>query len=83
MAIGEDLVKKLSRKFEPSTMVRFRYRTNDVAVETDDEGNAVRVFIGRSGPDGNIRGDRYARVVVKAKDGSIVKDHWDRKGKAT
>jgi hypothetical protein len=83
MAIGEDLLKKLRKKFEPSAMVRFRYRTNDIAVQTDKEGNAILLFIGKMDEEGTIRGDRYSRVMVRGKDGAVVKDHWDRKGRAT
>ncbi|HWJ90824.1 MAG TPA: hypothetical protein VNR87_06915 [Flavisolibacter sp.] len=83
MSLSEDLLKKLKGKFQPSTIVQFRYRTNDIAVETDHEGNAMRLFIGKLKDDGMIRGDRYSRVIVKDREGAVIKDHWDRKGKAS
>jgi hypothetical protein len=83
MSLSEDLLKKLKKKFQPSSMVQFRYRANDVAVETDEDGNAVRLFIGKLKDDGMFRGDRYARVMVKDRQGALIKDHWDRKGKAS
>ena len=83
MNLSEDLLKKLKKKYDPSAMISFRYRANDVAIQTDEEGNAVKLFIGKLREDGLIRGDRYARVLVKDRTGAIVKDHWDRKGKAS
>lgn len=55
MPFTEDLIKKLKKKFEPSTTSQFRYRTNDVVVQADEEGNAVRAFIGRANKEGIIR----------------------------
>lgn len=83
MALSDDLIKKLKRKFEPSTTTQFRYGRNDVVVQSDEEGNAIRVFIGRADSEGVIKGDRYSRILKKDRDGSISKDHWERKGKAS
>jgi hypothetical protein len=84
MSISEDLIKKIrQKKFEPLTTSQFRYKTNDVVIQTDEEGNAVRMFIGKLSEEGMIRGDRYSRVLKKDKNGKIIKDHWDRKGRAS
>lgn len=83
MALRDDLIKKLKRRFEPSTTTQFRYRTNDIVVQSDEEGNAIRVFIGKATDDGIIKGDRYSRTLKKDKEGNIFKDHWERKGKAS
>lgn len=83
MALSDDLIKKLNRKFDPSTTSRFRYRTNDVVVQANEEGNAIRAFIGKANEEGVIKGDRYSRVLKKDKEGKIIKDHWEKKGKAT
>lgn len=32
--------------------------------------------------DGKIKGERFVRTLKKDKQGVIVKDHWDLKGKA-
>ena len=32
---------------------------------------------------GVIKGDRYARTLKYDRDGKLIKDHWERKGKAT
>lgn len=83
MALSDDLIKKLKRKFEISTTTLFRYKANDVIVQSDEDGNAVRFFIGKATDEGMIKGDRYSRTLVKDKAGNIIKDHWERKGKAS
>jgi hypothetical protein len=83
MALSEDLLKKLQKKYEPSSMVRMKFRGNDVAFKTDEEGNAVQLFLGREGEDGNIRGERYARTLKHDREGKVIKDHWERKGKTS
>jgi len=83
MALSDVIIKKLQRKFEPSTTTQFRYRSNDIVVQSDENGNAIRVFIGHANDKGIIRGERYTRVLKKDKDGKIIKDHWERKGKAS
>ena len=83
MSLSEDFIKKLKRKFEPSTTTQFRYRTNDIVVQTDEEGNAIRAFIGKANDEGIIKGDRYSRTLKKDKEGNLIKDHWERKGKAS
>ena len=83
MALGEDLTKKISRKFEPSTTVSMRYRSYDLVLRTDKEGNAIQMFMGRLDEQGLIRGDRYARTLKYDREGKLIKDHWERKGKAS
>jgi hypothetical protein len=83
MPLNEQLVKKLSSKLEPSTMVFMTFRGNDLAVKTDNEGNPMQLFIGKMQEDGHISGDRYVRIMVKDKSGTIIKDHWDKKGKTS
>ena len=83
MALGEDLVKKLSKKFEPSTMVSMRYRSYDLLFKTDDDGNAIQLFMGKATEQGTIKGDRYARTLKYDREGHLIKDHWERKGKAS
>jgi hypothetical protein len=83
MALGDDLIKKLAAKFEPSTMVSLRYRGQDLVLRTDADGNAIQLFLGREGENGQIRGDRYARTLRYDREGKKIKDHWERKGKAS
>jgi hypothetical protein len=83
MSLSEDLLKMLNKKYEPSTMIHFRYRANDIAIQTDGEGTAIRMFIGKFKEDGFIKGERYNRTIKKDHDGAVIKDYWERKGRAT
>lgn len=81
MKLGDELLKKLSKKFEPSAMISLRFRQYDLAVKTNEDGDPILVFLGKLKEDGSIKGDRFARRLLKDKDGNLVKDHWDYKGK--
>lgn len=81
MKIGEKLLKQVSKKYEPQTLIRFRFGRYDVATKTDDEGNPVLLFIGTADENGTIRGDQFTRKLVKDASGAITKDYWDYKGK--
>ena len=83
MSLNEQLIKKLSAKFEPSAMVYMTFRGNDISVKTDVEGNPIQLFIGKMQENGHIIGDRYNRILVKDTNGNIIKDHWDKKGTST
>ncbi|MGZ5135098.1 MAG: hypothetical protein ACXWCG_08110 [Flavitalea sp.] len=83
MKLSEDLIRKLQKKYEPSTMVNIRYKGNDVAFKTDKDGNAVQLFVGKKDGEGLIKGFRYRRTLLQDKSGSTIKDHWDLKGKST
>ena len=83
MSLGDDLLKKINKKFEPSTTVSLRYRSYDLVLVTDKEGNAVQLFLGKSNETGVIKGDRYARTLKYDREGRLIKDHWERKGKAS
>jgi hypothetical protein len=82
MAIGEALLKKINRKFEPSSTIRLRHGRHDLALKTDEQGNGILLFLGREAEDGTIHGDRYARTLKYDREGKLIKDHWERKGKA-
>ena len=83
MAISEDLVKKLAKKFPPGELSDLRYKGNDLTVKADEAGNAILLFIGKRQEDGHIRGERYARRLLFDEAGNPVKDHWELKGKST
>jgi hypothetical protein len=83
MALGEDLQKKLSKKFESSTQLEMKYKGYDLLFRTDEDGNAILLFIGKKTEAGTIKGERYARTLKKDREGKIFKDHWELKGKAT
>jgi len=48
MALSDDLIKELKRKFEISTTTQFRYRSNAVVVQSDKEGNPSVFLLGKS-----------------------------------
>jgi hypothetical protein len=83
MAIGLELEKKLKKKFEPSSMISMRYRNFDLAIKTDEEGNAIQLFMGKANAEGIVKGERYTRTLKHDLTGKLIKDHWERKGKAT
>jgi hypothetical protein len=83
MALSEDLQKKLSKPFEPSTMVEMKFKGYDLAIKTDEDGNAILLFIGKKTELGTIKGERYSRTLKKNREGKIFKDHWEMKGKAS
>ena len=81
MKLNESLVLKLSKRYQPSTMVEMKFRGKDVSFKTDEEGNPIVLFIGKAQPDGKIKGERYTRRLVRDAQGFLIKDHWDLKGK--
>ncbi len=83
MALKPDLLKMLYRLYAPNTIVELRYKRLDIAVRTDGEGRPFQLFLGKRGPEGRVLGDRYMRKRVVDTDGMVLKDHWDRKGRAT
>lgn len=74
-------MKHLTKKYEPSTLIRFTFERYDVALKTDEEGNPMLLFIGTADERGTIKGDQFARRLLKNEEGKVVKDHWDYKGK--
>jgi hypothetical protein len=83
MKLSDPLIKKLSQKHQPSTMIEMVYKGNDLSFKTDENGNAILLFIGKRNADGNVKGDRYARTLKYDRSGQLIKDHWELKGRAT
>lgn len=83
MKLSEELIKKLSKRYEPSAMHNLKFKGKDLAFKTDDEGRPILLFIGEMTESGTIRGERYARRLAFDKDGNTIKDHWELKGKAS
>jgi hypothetical protein len=81
MKIGEKLLKVLSKKYTPDQMINQKFERYDIGFKTDDEGNPILLFIGTLDQDGKIKGERFARRLVRDQNGGILKDHWDAKGK--
>jgi hypothetical protein len=83
MPFNDDLLKKINKMYPPSDSVSLRYRSYDILLKTDSEGNAIQMFMGRLNEKGLIKGDRYARTLKYDREGKLIKDHWERKGKAS
>jgi hypothetical protein len=83
MKLSEDLVKKLSKKWEPSTLIHDAFRGNDITFKTDADGNAIQLFVGRRDAAGTIKGERFVRTLKHDREGKRIKDHWESKGKAS
>lgn len=83
MKLRDELIKKLSKTYEPAAMVHMHYKGKDLAFKTDHEGNPILLFIGAENEEGTVKGERYARTLKKDLAGNIIKDHWELKGKAS
>ncbi len=83
MKLSDDLIKKLAKKHDPSTLIHDTFRGNDITFKTDADGNAIQLFVGRRSNDGTIKGERYARTLKRDNKGNLIKDHWENKGKAS
>lgn len=82
MALGEAILKIVSKKYPASSFIEHRFQRYDLGFKTDEDGNAIVLFMGKRDEAGTIRGRRYARRLVRDSNGNIVKDHWDDKGVA-
>ncbi len=83
MPIGEQLLKKLQKKYEPSSLVEGRSGKLDIAFKTDHNGDPVLLFIGRKSPNGKVIGQRFVRTLIFDPEGNKIKDHWELKGRAS
>lgn len=83
MKLSQHLQLKLSKKYEPSSMISMKYKGNDLSFKTDESGNPILLFIGKANESGIIKGERYARTLKSDRNGIIIKDHWELKGRAT
>ncbi|MCL4640075.1 MULTISPECIES: hypothetical protein [Olivibacter] len=83
MALKEPILKLLRKKYDPLSLVELTFQRYDLMFKTDEEGRPILLFMGKKDANGNIRGERYARRLKFDKEGRLIKDHWDQKGKAT
>jgi hypothetical protein len=81
MKFGQQLLALLGKTYEPSAMIAMPFQRYDLDFKTDEGSRPLLLFIGKKDAQGKIKGTRYARRLVTAADGSIMKDHWDSKGK--
>ena len=83
MVLGEEILKVLNKTYEPSAMIEITFKRYDLAFKTDEAGRPILLFIGTKDEAGKIKGERFARRLATNKDGEVIKDHWDNKGKAS
>ncbi len=84
IGLKEPMLKLMNRTYEPKRIVELTFGKYDLAFKTDAAGQPILLFIGKKDQlTGKIKGERYARRLVKDDSGLIVKDHWDSKGRAT
>lgn len=83
MPLSPDLIKKLAQRYAADAMLDLKWRGQDLTIKTDGEGYAILLFIGKRMADGKIRGERYARRLLRDAEGVVIKDHWDAKGKSS
>lgn len=83
MTLAPDLLKLLSRRYEPQSMINKKFKGFDLVFKTDEEGNPILLFLGKLDEKGQVNGSRYARTLKKDNEGKVYKDHWELKGKAT
>lgn len=80
--LGEGVRKLLNKQYPALSINEITYRGRDIAFKTDNEGRPVLLFIGKKIAPGKIRGERYVRSMITTSEGKL-KDHWEKKGKAT
>jgi hypothetical protein len=81
MKVGPELLKLLSKPYAPDQLISQRFGRYDLAFKTDEQGRPILLFIGKADAEGMIKGERFVRRLQADKDGQIIKDHWDNKGK--
>ncbi len=83
MELKEPVLKVLNKIYEPDSLIEKPFKNFHMAFKTDELGRPVLLFLGRKELNGKIKGERFSRRLKVDKDGKIIKDHWERKGKAT
>ncbi|MBO9561424.1 MAG: hypothetical protein J7621_01575 [Niastella sp.] len=83
MDLGEQILKILNKKYEPSSLIQTRFQRFDLAFKTDRDGLPVVAFLGKKDERGHICGERFARRLKQLLNGTIIKDRWEFKGEVT
>lgn len=83
MELKEPVLKVLSKIYEPDSFVERPFKKYHMAFKTDEKGRPILLFLGLKEINGKIKGERYTRRLKTDKDGKIIKDHWEHKGKAS
>lgn len=83
MKLGATLLRILDKTYEGNSLTSMKYKTYDLAIKADGEGNPVLLFMGKMNEHGKVKGFRYARTLKKDHDGMVIKDHWELKGRSS
>ncbi|MDB5012683.1 MAG: hypothetical protein JWQ25_885 [Daejeonella sp.] len=83
MELGAPIMKILNKNYEPDTFIEHTFKRYDLGFKTDEEGRPILLFIGKKDEAGKIKGERFARRLKHDLQGTVIKDHWEHKGKAT
>lgn len=83
MDLGEQILKILNKKYEPSSLIETRFQRYDLAFKTDRDGLPMVAFLGRKDAQGHIRGERFTRRLKQLLNGRIIKESWEYKGEVT
>lgn len=83
MELKEPVLKVLNKIYEPDSLIEKPFKKYHMAFKTDQMGRPILLFLGQKEVDGKIKGERFSRRLKVDRDGTIIKDHWERKGKAT
>jgi len=81
MKLGTPLLKILARNYAPDEMIHQHFGRYDLAFKTDDQGRPILLYIGQADEHGIIKGEQFSRRLQIDKEGKVIKDHWDNKGK--
>lgn len=83
MNLGPTILKLLNKQYEPNATIDMVHKGLDLTLKTDAAGTPILLFLGKRDRQGLVKGERYVRRLKKSADGTVLKDHWDHKGKAT
>ena len=83
MKLGKEFLKVINRKYEPLSVIDTSVGKYDITLKTNAAGDPVLLFAGKRNPKGTITGERFSRTLLYDEARQVIKDHWERKGKAT
>lgn len=83
MEFNNDLIKILNKKYDPNSIIELSYKRYDLSLKTDSNGYGILLFMGKRNQQGIVKGNRFGRTLKFKDDGTVLKDHWELKGKAT
>ena len=81
--IGPDLEKKLNKILTPNAHIEDHYKNLDLTILTNENGEAVTLYIGKRKENGKIAGEVFYRKIKKRENNIITESHWDNQGKVS